>query len=83
MNKLVTLIAALLISGSVFAQVGTAVKEGAKATGETAKQVGDDVKGAVSSEPDKSIDKTKAKAHKAKAHQHAHAAKEAAKEAVK
>jgi hypothetical protein len=45
--------------------------------------VGDRVKAAGESQPDKSVDKAKAKSHKAKAHHHAHAAKEAAKDAVK
>jgi hypothetical protein len=62
-----------------FAQVGTTVKEGAKATGEKAQELGDRAKAAVSSEPDKSVDKAKAEVHKAKAH-HAKAAKEAAKD---
>ncbi|HWG29553.1 MAG TPA: hypothetical protein VN676_03300 [Steroidobacteraceae bacterium] len=83
MNKLVMGMAAILVSGSAFAQVGTTVKEGAKATAETAKEAGDHVKAAVSSEPDKSIDKAKARVHKAKAHHHAHEAKEAAKEITK
>ncbi len=73
------LAAAAIVSNAAFAQVGTTVKEGAKATAETAKEAGDNVKAAVSSEPDKAIDKSKAKAHKAKAHAHAKAAKEAAK----
>jgi hypothetical protein len=37
----------------------------------------------VSSQPDKSVDKAKAKVHKAKAHHHAAAAKDAAKEIPK
>ena len=82
-SKLVMCMAAILVSSSAFAQVGTTVKEGAKATAETAKEAGDETKAAVSSQPDKSIDKAKAKVHKAKAHHHAHEAKEAAKESVK
>jgi uncharacterized protein YfaP (DUF2135 family) len=66
-----------------WAQVGTTVKEGAKATGEKAQQLGDEAKAAVSSEPDKTIDKAKAQVHKAKAHHHAKAAKEAAKDIPK
>src|SRR6185312_7109493 len=83
MNKLVMCMAAILVSSTAFAQVGTTVKEGAKATAETAKEAGDETKAAVSSEPDKTIDKAKAKVHKAKAHHHAHEAKEAAKETTK
>jgi hypothetical protein len=70
------------LSAAAVAQVGTAVKEGAKATGEKAQQVGDNTKAAVSSEPNKSVDKAKAATHKAKAHHHADASKDAAKEAT-
>jgi len=73
-------VALLAISSAGFAQVGTTVKEGAKATGEKAQELGDRAKAAVSSEPDKSIDKAKARVHKAKAHHHAKAAKGAAKD---
>ncbi len=65
------------------AQVGTTVKEGAKATGEKAQEIGDHAKAAVSSEPHKSIDKVKAREHKAKAHHHAKTADHAAKEIPK
>jgi hypothetical protein len=44
---------------------------------------GNDGKAAVSSQPDKSVDKAKAKVHKAKAHHHAKAAKDAAKDIPK
>ena len=74
---------AALACGSAFAQVGTAVKESAKATGEKAQQIGDQSKAAVESQPDKTVDKAKAQTHKAKAHAHAHAAKDAAKEVPK
>ena len=80
MNKLIAAVAALLISSVAFAQVGTAVKEGAKATSETAKQGGQNVAGAVTGEPEKTVHKTKAAVHKAKARAHAHAAKAAVKE---
>jgi len=40
------------------------------------------MKSGVESQPDRSIDKAKAKVHKAKAHHHAHVAKEAAKDAT-
>lgn len=79
MNKLIAAVAALLISGVAFAQVGTAVKEGAKATSETAKQGGQNVAGAVTGQPDKTIHKAKAKVHKAKAKAHGRAAKAAVK----
>jgi hypothetical protein len=59
------------------------VKQGAQATGEKAKELGDKTKAAVSSEPNKSADKVKASVHKAKAHHHAHVAKDAAKDIPK
>ena len=74
---------AALLCGSAFAQVGTAVKEGAKATGEKTQQIGDEAKASVSSQPDRAVDKAKASAHKAKAHRHAAKAKDAAKEIPK
>jgi uncharacterized protein YfaP (DUF2135 family) len=83
MKKILLAIAVLAVSSVSLAQVGTTVKEGAQATGEKAKQYGDQAKAAVSSEPNKSVDKAKAKAHKAKAHHHAKAAKDAAKDIPK
>ena len=77
---LMTIVAA---SNLALAQVGTTISEGAKATGEKAQQYGDQVKGAVSSEPDKTVDKAKAQVHRAKAHHHAKLAKDAAKEIPK
>jgi hypothetical protein len=79
LNKVVLLLAALAISNAAIAQVEPTVKEGSKATAQKADQVGDEAKGAVSSEPRKSIAKSKAKVHKAKAHHHAKKAKRAAK----
>jgi len=78
-GKLALWAAFLVMSGAVCAQVGSTVKEGAKATSETAMQVGDETKAAVESEPKRTLDKAKAKIHKAKAHYHAKKAKEAAK----
>ncbi len=75
--------AALAIATLAQAQVGTTLKEGAAATSEKAQQVGDEAKAAVSSQPNKSIDKAKAQTHKAKAHAHAKAAKDAAKDVPK
>jgi len=77
------LVAAVLIWNVADAQVGTTVKEGAKATGEKAQQYGDEGKAAVSTQPNKAADKTKAQVHKAKAHNHAKSAKEAAKQIPK
>ena len=65
------------------AQVGTTIKEGAAATSEKAQQYGDQAKAAVSSQPNKTVDKAKAQTHKAKAHMHAKAAKDAAKDTPK
>jgi hypothetical protein len=83
MKKILLALATAAICSVSMAQVGTTVKEGAKATAEKAKQAGDETKAAVSSEPNKSVDKAKAQVHKAKAHHHAKAAKDAAKEIPK
>jgi hypothetical protein len=83
MRKFVWLVAALAIWNLSAAQVGTTVKEGAKATGEKAKEVGDRAKAAVSSEPDKTIDRAKAEGHHAKAHYHRKRAKHAAEDIPK
>ena len=83
MNKLLLTMATCAICNVALAQVGTTVTEGAKATSQKAQQYGDQTKAAVEGQPDKSIDKTKAQIHKAKAHHHAKAAKEAAKEIPK
>ncbi len=82
MNKIIAATAALLVSGACFAQAGTAVKEGANATVETAKQGKENVQAAVSGQPEKTIHKVKAEVHKAKAKSDATASKEAAKAAV-
>jgi hypothetical protein len=83
MRKSLWLVAALAVANLSVAQVGTTVKEGAKATGEKAKEVGDRAKAAVSSEPDKTIDKAKAQGHHAKAHYHGKRAKHAAEDVPK
>ena len=83
MKKVLLLIGLSLACSVALAQVGTTVKEGAKATGEKAQQYGDEAKAAVSSQPSKSVSKAKAHAHKASAHQHAKSAKDAAKEIPK
>lgn len=83
MNKILLALATVALCNVSMAQVGTTAKEGAKATSEKAQQVGDEAKAAVSSQPDKSVDKAKAKVHKAKAHHHAKAAKAAAKDIPK
>jgi recombinational DNA repair protein (RecF pathway) len=83
MNKLLLTIASCALCNVALAQVGTTVKEGAKATSEKTQQLGDQAKASVESQPDKAIDKTKAHIHKAKAHHHAKVAKDAAKDTVK
>jgi hypothetical protein len=77
MNKIIAAVAALLVSGVAFAQVGTAVVEGAKATKEKVEQAGQATAGAVTSEPKSTVHKVKAKVHKEKAHEDAEAAKTA------
>jgi hypothetical protein len=79
--KIKMLFLATLATGfamSASAQVGETVKEGSKAVGQSAQEGGDKVKGAMSSEPNKTIDKGKAQVHKAKAKHHRHKAKKAA-----
>jgi hypothetical protein len=83
MKKILLGMAALAACNLALAQVGTTIKEGAKATGEKAEQYGDQAKAAVSSEPNKTVDKAKAHYHKAKAHHHAKTAKDAAKDIPK
>ena len=82
MNKFIAAAAALLVSGACFAQAGTTIKEGAKATSEKAQQGGQTVAGAVTNEPSSTVHKAKAKVHKAKAHVAAKNAKAAAKATV-
>ena len=79
----VFVISTLAFSGLAQAQVGTTVKEGAKAVSEKVQQLGDEAKASVESQPRKTIDQAKAQVHKAKARHHRHKAAEAAKEAVK
>lgn len=79
MKKIIATVAALLVSSVAFAQVGTTIKEGAKATVEKTEQAGQTVAGAVTGEPKSTVHKVKAKVHKAKAHAHAEAAEVAAK----
>jgi len=82
MSKFIAAAAALLVSGACFAQVGTAVTEGAKATGDKVEQGAQTVAGAVTKEPNSSVHKAKAKYHKVKAAKEATEAKDAAKAAV-
>ena len=83
MKKLLATLLVSVVCTAAMAQVGTTMKEGAKATGEKAEQYGDQAKGAVSTQPSKTVDKAKAQVHKAKAHAHAKAAKDAAKDVPK
>jgi Tfp pilus assembly protein PilV len=83
MKRMLFSVAVLAAATLAQAQVGTTLKEGAAATSEKAQQLGDQTKAAVSSQPNKAIDKAKAQTHKAKAHAHAKAAKDAAKDVPK
>ena len=83
MKIVVSMVAAALLANAAVAQVGTTIKEGAKATGQKTQQYGDEAKAALSSQPSKASNKAKAQVHKAKAHDHAHTAKDAAKEIPK
>ena len=82
-KKILVAVAALALSPLAMAQVGTTIKEGAKATSEKAQELGDDVKAATQSGPKKQITKAKAAIHHAKANHHAGVAKDAAKEIPK
>jgi len=79
MKKLTILLTALALSAGAYAQVTTAVKEGAKATVEKTEQLGDKAKAAVTTGTTKEEANAKADVHKAKAHHHAVKMKEAAK----
>ena len=83
MKNLLLMLTVALVCNVALGQVGTTVKEGAKATSEKAQQAGDEAKAAVSSQPSKSVDKAKAHVHKAQAHSHPKTSKEAAKEIPK
>ena len=83
MKTIVLIVAAVSLSNVSLAQVGTTIKEGAKATGEKTAQYGDQAKVAMSSQPSKTNNKAKAQVHKAKARDHAQVSKEAAKEIPK
>ncbi|HEV2701837.1 MAG TPA: hypothetical protein VGV09_09420 [Steroidobacteraceae bacterium] len=83
MNRVLVTLATCMVCSVALAQVGTTVTQGAKATSQKAQQVGDQAKASVESQPDKSIDKTKAQVHKAKAHHHAKKAKDAAENITK
>ena len=68
MNKtLVLMMAVGLSTGAIAQEVGTAMKQGAKATAEKTEQLGDQAKAAMESQPNKTVDKAKAQIHKAKA----------------
>jgi hypothetical protein len=75
-------VASVALSSAVLAQAVPAVKETGHAIAEKSKEGADNVKGAFSSQPKKSMYKAKAHYHKAKAHEHAHDAKEDAHDAV-
>jgi len=83
LKRILVVAATMAFSSVVAAQVGTTLKEGTKATVQKSEELGDRAKASVESQPDESIDRAKARMHKAKAHHHARAAKEAAKEIPK
>ena len=78
MKRLFIAAIATTFAAAAFAQVEPAVKETGKAIAESTMQAGDNVKAAVSTEPNKSMNKAKAQVHKAKARVHRHKAKKAA-----
>ena len=82
MKKLLIAVAGVALVSVASAQVGTAVKESAKATSQGVQEAGDQAKAAVESGTSKQVDKAKAHAHKARAKAHRHKAKEAADAAV-
>jgi len=73
------ILAAIALGTVARAQVGTAAVESGKAVSETAKQAGDEIKSGAESQPDRTLDKAKAHAHKASAKHHGHRAKQAMK----
>jgi hypothetical protein len=81
-KKLLIVMAAMTCATVALAQAEPAAKESGRAIAESSKQAGDNARAAVSSEPDKSVYKAKARGHKARAHMHRHRAKEAADSAV-
>lgn len=81
-KKLMIAIAGTVLISMAHAQAVDAVKETGKSLAEGTKEAGDNVKAAVHSEPEKSVDKAKAKMHKTKARYHRHKAKAAADAAV-
>lgn len=83
MNKLIPLLAALFVAGSVHAQVDKAATESGKTAADTARQASENAKAAVSDQPEKTMHKAKAGMAKTGAKYHKHEAKGAAKDAVK
>jgi hypothetical protein len=75
-------VASVALSSATMGQAVPAVKETGHAIAEKSKEGADNVKGAFSSQPKKSMYKAKARYHKAKAHEHAHEAKEDAHDAI-
>lgn len=76
-KMLIGLVATAFAAGA-FAQVEPAVKETGRAVSESSKEAGDNVNAAVSRDPKKSVEKSKAQVHKAKARVHRKQAKKAA-----
>jgi hypothetical protein len=75
-------VAGIALSSAAFTQAVPAAKETGHAIAEKSREGADNVKGAFSSQPKKSMYKAKAHYHKARAHEHAHDAKEDAHDAI-
>ena len=75
MKKLILALAIVFAGSASFAQTKDAVKESGKAVAEKAKEGKETVQAAVTSEPQKSMHKAKAKSHKAKGMKHDQKAK--------
>ena len=78
-KQLLVAVAGSLLLSVAGAQAVDATKHAAKATAEGAKEAGDNAKASMEGQPDRAIDKTKAKGHKASARAHRHRAKADAK----
>jgi hypothetical protein len=74
-SPLILIVAGALLAGQVQAQAVDAAKESGRAVAEGTKEGADKTKAAFESQPDKSIDKAKARVHKAKAKYHRRKAK--------
>ncbi|MDP8986575.1 MAG: hypothetical protein M3N97_16340 [Pseudomonadota bacterium] len=81
-KKLMIAVAGTVLISMAHAQAVDAVKETGRSLSEGTKEAGENAEAAVHSQPEKSLDKGRAKTHKAKARYHRHKAKAAADAAV-